>query len=113
MPEIGKGRIVAESTSPVGKGTAGLLLINGTPLNGNEDGITVAGGLAPGEAAFSRGPKGQWYAGGEDEAGTGPARGDGSGDGPTLSCGAGGSTSKASFWPSSHGLSDLLSLKEK
>lgn len=26
---MGKGRMVAESTSPVGRGTAGLLLING------------------------------------------------------------------------------------
>lgn len=34
--EVGKGLIVAESTSPVGKGTAGLLLMNGMLANAGD-----------------------------------------------------------------------------
>lgn len=54
-PEVGMGRMVAESTSPVGRGTAGLLLINGMPpllpppLNGTNG--TVIGELASGVGA--------------------------------------------------------------
>lgn len=73
-PEVGRGLMVAESTSPVGKGMAGLLLINGMPppASGTKDG-TVTGAVAPwlngagpGETASWRGRKGQGYAG-EDE----------------------------------------------
>ena len=48
--EVGKGRIVAESTSPVGRGTAGLLLMNGMPppLSGTMDDGIVTGEVAEG-----------------------------------------------------------------
>lgn len=73
-PEVGRGLIVAESTSPVGKGTAGLLLIKGMPLplSGPNDGIVTGEvaspltGAGPGEAPSWRGRKGHGYAG-EDE----------------------------------------------
>lgn len=50
-PEVGKGRMVAESTSPVGRGTAGLLLMKGMPplLSGTNG--TVTGELAAAAAA--------------------------------------------------------------
>lgn len=69
-PEVGKGRIVAESTSPVGRGTAGLLLINGIPpsLSGTMDGTftgELAVGAGLGEAAW-RGWNGHGNAGEDD-----------------------------------------------
>jgi len=56
-PEVARGCIVAESTSPVGRGTAGLLLMKGmlSPLplygtNGSVIGELVSGvGAGPGE----------------------------------------------------------------
>lgn len=53
---MGRGLIVAESTSPVGRGTAGLLLIKGMlpPLSGTNVGMTpgdLAEGSGVGEAA--------------------------------------------------------------
>lgn len=53
---MGKGRIVAESTSPVGRGTAGLLLMNGMPLplSGTVPGeVAAIMGAGVGEKAFS------------------------------------------------------------
>ena len=84
---MGKGRIVAESTSPVGNGIAGLLLIKGMPplLSGTRVG-TVAGELAhgAGETAW-RGRTGHGYAGEDDttdapEVGAGATAGGNSGD---------------------------------
>lgn len=80
--EVGKGRIVAESTSPVGKGTAGLLLINGIPppLSGTmEEELPLGAGL--GESAC-RGWNGHENAGEDDT--TLPEEGAGAGDGPRL-----------------------------
>lgn len=49
--------MVAESTSPVGRGTAGLLLINGIPpLSGTMDGTEFGPGL--GDAADCLGRNG-------------------------------------------------------
>lgn len=62
--------MVVESTSPVGRGTAGLLLMNGIPppLSGTRDG-SMAGELAPGaglgESSW-RGRNGQGTAGEDD-----------------------------------------------
>lgn len=64
--EVGKGWIVAESTSPVGKGTAGLLFMNGMPplRDGPDDGeFTPGAGL--GESS-SRGRKGHGNDGDDD-----------------------------------------------
>ena len=59
LPEVGKGRMVAESTSPVGRGTAGLLLMKGMPpplsgTNGTVTGEIAADddGAGDGEAAW-------------------------------------------------------------
>lgn len=68
LPEMGNGRIVAESTSPVGRGTAGLLLINGYPLLSGTMGL-VAGNTALGAGlgeAVSLGLNGQGNAGEDD-----------------------------------------------
>ena len=61
-PEKGKGCMVAESTSPAGRGTAGLLFMNGMPppLSGANAG-----------AAASRGRNGQGN-GGDDIDDTSP-----------------------------------------
>lgn len=67
--------MVAESTSPVGRGTAGLLLINGMPssplLSGPIEGL-IAGRILPTGAGVgvlgSWGRNGQGYAGEEDTA---------------------------------------------
>lgn len=86
---MGKGRIVAESTSPVGNGTAGLLLIKGMPppLPGTRLG-TVTGevALGAGETAAWRGLNGHGYTGEDDtigppEVGAGAAAGGKSGEG--------------------------------
>ncbi|CAL5325494.1 unnamed protein product [Camellia sinensis] len=64
--DVGKGRIVAESTSPVGNVTAGLLFINGmpSPLSGLAAGsIAVGAGLGD---IDSRGWNGHGYAGDDD-----------------------------------------------
>lgn len=74
--------MVAESTSPVGRGTAGLLLINGMPFPPALFGIngTVAGelpaGAGPGEAAW-RGRNGHGNAG--DDGSSPPDDGSGAG----------------------------------
>lgn len=68
LPEMGKGRIVAESTSPVGRGTAGLLLINGIPLLSGTMGL-VAGNISLGAGLgeeVSLGLNGQGNAGEDD-----------------------------------------------
>lgn len=72
---MSKGPIVAESTSPVGRGTAGLLLINGIPppppFSGNVDGLVAGkiGLVGAGLGVFeSRGRKGQGYDGEDDTA---------------------------------------------
>lgn len=68
LPEMGNGRIVAESTSPVGRGTAGLLLINGYPLLSGIMGL-VAGNIAVGAGlgeVVSLGLNGQGNAGEDD-----------------------------------------------
>lgn len=51
--EVDIGLIVAESTSPVGRGTAGLLLINGMPLPPPLSGTTV--GIVIGENELGAG----------------------------------------------------------
>ena len=106
---MGKGLIVAESTSPVGRGTAGLLLINGipSPFSGSSDGL-VAGktvlGAGLGANSDSRGWNGQEKAGDDDttppETGAGAATADSHGAVAEFS-GAGGSedTFMVSFWP--------------
>ena len=100
--------MIAESTSPVGRGTAGLLLINGIPppFSGTADGL-VAGRIGPIGAGLgvldSRGWKGQGYAG-EDETippvlGNGAAAGGWSGVSEKLSGGGDKETVMASFCP--------------
>ena len=81
---------MAESTSPVGNGTAGLLLIKGMPsppLSGTSVG-TATGELALGDGETAwRGRNGHGYVGDEDdttvppEVGAGAAAGGNSGDG--------------------------------
>ena len=102
---MGKGRIVAESTSPVGNGTAGLLLIKGMPppLSGITVG-TVTGELAlgAGETAW-RGRNGHGYTGEDDttdppEVGAGATSGGNSDDGVVaFSGGSAGVTFMESF----------------
>lgn len=54
----GKGLMEVESTSPVGSGTAGLLLMNGTPSPGTDTDV-ISDGDGPGEIAEpSLGPNG-------------------------------------------------------
>jgi len=109
---VGKGRMVAESTSSVGRGTAGLLLMKGMPppLSGTNGTVTgepaCAWGAGPGEEAAWCGRKGHGNEG-EDgtsppEEGAGVATGEGSG---TI---AGEATSMASFSESLHAVSDPL-----
>ena len=85
---MAKGRIVAESTSPVGRGTAGLLLMNGmsSPFSGTKDGLVagkIAIGAGLGEASW-RGWNGHGNAGDDDteppELGRGAEIGDSSGE---------------------------------
>lgn len=77
-PDIGNGRIVAASVSPVGRGTAGLLFMKGIPLpeSGSVDGL-VEYGL--GELAEC-GRRGKLYAGVDGkcppEVGEGAAEGE-------------------------------------
>lgn len=40
---MGKGRMVTESVSPVGRGTVGLLLIKGIPSSASADGGLFVG----------------------------------------------------------------------
>lgn len=113
---MGNGRIVAESTSPVGRGTAGLLLINGYPLLSGTMGLvagSIALGAGLGEAA-SLGLNGQGNAG-EDTmppvfCGGGAAFG-----GCSLSGGETGveDTLTANFCPSKQSLLEEPLLKEK
>jgi hypothetical protein len=119
-PEVGKGRIVAESTSPVGRGTAGLLLIKGIPslLSGTNDG-TVTGELAVGAGlggAAWRGWKGQANAGEDDttppEDGAGAATGGSSGGIAEASGGGVEDTFMESFSEAWHAFRDPL-LKAK
>lgn len=120
---MGTGRIVAESTSPVGRGTAGLLLISGYPLLSGTMGLVagnIALGAGPGESV-SLGLNGQGNAG-EDETMPpvicgGAAIGGLSGNEGCFSCGVGAPADKvmtltANFWPSKQSLLDPL-LKEK
>ena len=72
-----KGVIVAESTSPVGKGTAGLLFMNGIPpppLSGITVAILSGGGDADADACF--GLNGHGYPG----AGADPTGGSAGGE---------------------------------
>lgn len=109
---MGKGRIVAESTSPVGKGTAGLLLMNGRspPFSGTRG--LFAGRRASGAglgAAVSCGRKGHGYAGEDDTMP--PECGGSSGEGEGVLAGEE-VTLIASLCPSKHALLDPL-LNEK
>lgn len=57
--EVGKGLMEVESTSPVGRGTAGLLLMNGTPSFPGTVTDVISAGDGPGEKAEpSLGPNG-------------------------------------------------------
>lgn len=57
--EVGKGLLAVESTSPVGSGTAGLLLMKGTPSSPGTDTDVISEGDGPGEKAEpSLGPNG-------------------------------------------------------
>lgn len=90
---------MAESISPVGRGTAGLLLIKGIPppLSGINVGTVAIGELAalpPGsgageKAVSSRGRDGHWYAGDDDTMSPGICAGTG-GDAVGGSCAGGG-----------------------
>lgn len=62
---MGSGPIVAESTSPVGNGTAGLLFINGMPPPGLVAGSIAVLGAGLGDVE-SRGRKGHGYDGEDD-----------------------------------------------
>ncbi|CAK7346773.1 unnamed protein product [Dovyalis caffra] len=109
--QVGKGLIVAESISPVGRGTAGLLLIKGTPLppplSGINVGTVVIGELAalpPGagageKAVSSRGRNGHGYAGEDDTLSPGVGAGTG-GDGIGGSCTGGGDGAGETFMES-------------
>lgn len=76
---MGRGPIVAESTSPVGNGTAGLLFINGMPPPGLEAGSSAVVGAGPGDVE-SWGRKGHWYDGEDDTAPPGLRGGDAKGE---------------------------------
>lgn len=109
--------MVAESTSPVGKGTAGLLLMNGMlPIAAGETAgigeipteVQAGPGLAP---SFSRGWNGQGYDGEDETSPPGVAGGGFSGG---EDCEVVDVISTASFWPCSHGmLVPLLKAKQK